>query len=122
MPPIASVSYIPENTTSSDVIATLTNESRPITINNNGGSNTYTFSSNGTFTFEFEDAYGNTGSTLAKVEWIDPAAPLPVGTGSLNTAPVIKSHSGSSSVTLQVSSGAIDITTISALDNTFNVI
>lgn len=45
-----------------------------------------------------------------------------MGTGAINVAPIIKSHSGASSVTLSIGSGATDITTISATDNTFNVV
>jgi len=120
--PVASVSYFPENTTSSDVIATLENESEGITITNNWGSATYTFTGNTTFTFEFEDASGNTGSTLARVDWIDPWAPPTVGTGSLNEDPTITSHSWASSATVTVLSGATDVTTITAIDTAFNVI
>lgn len=120
--PIASVSYFPENTTSSNVIATLENESEWITITNNGGSSTYSFTGNTTFTFEFEDAFWNTGATLTQVDWIDPDAPSTIGTGSLNEAPTITSYSGASSASVMVLSGATDVATISAVDTAFNVI
>ena len=45
-----------------------------VTITNNGGSANYTFTENGNFTFTFTDAYGNTGSAIATVSWIDKTA------------------------------------------------
>jgi hypothetical protein len=41
--------------------------SEPITITNNGGADSYTFVENGSFTFEFVDAAGNTGMAVAEV-------------------------------------------------------
>jgi len=76
--PVASIDYSPETSTIGNVVATLTNESEPITITNNGGSTTYTFTENGTFLFEFIDATGNTGSTLADVDWIVNAPPTDI--------------------------------------------
>ena len=55
-PPTANVVYDINTPTSGNVTATLTGESEPITITNNGGSNTYVFTSNDSFTFEFKDA------------------------------------------------------------------
>jgi hypothetical protein len=46
------------------------------TITNNSFQNTYTFTDNGTFTFEFVDEAGNTGNAIATVTWIDNSAPL----------------------------------------------
>ena len=54
--PIASIGYTPETSTTGNVIATVVNESEPITITNNGGSDSYTFTENGNFIFEFIDA------------------------------------------------------------------
>ena len=45
-------------------------------MTNNGGATTFTFTGNGTFTFEFIDSYGNTGSEIATVNWIDKTAPI----------------------------------------------
>ena len=42
-----------------------------MTVTNNGGSQIYLFTGNGTFTFEFIDQYGNTGSETATVNLID---------------------------------------------------
>ena len=36
---------------------------------------TYTFTQNGTFTFTFQDIYGNQGTAIAQVDWIDKIAP-----------------------------------------------
>jgi trimeric autotransporter adhesin len=73
--PTATVSYDTLLSTSGSVVATLTWESEPITITNNSGNPTYTFTNNGTFTFEFTDAAGNTGSATATVTNIDTIAP-----------------------------------------------
>ncbi|MDF2648478.1 MAG: hypothetical protein K0Q73_4283 [Paenibacillus sp.] len=72
--PTASVSYSNVNPTNQDVVATIT-PSEPVTIINNGGSDSYVFSENGSFTFEFMDAAGNTGSVTASVSNIDRIAP-----------------------------------------------
>ena len=45
--------------TNKEVIATLGNASEEITIINNDGKDTYTFTKNGNFTFEFVDKAGN---------------------------------------------------------------
>jgi len=75
-PPTANVVYDINTPTSGNVTATLTGESEPITITNNGGSNTYVFTSNDSFTFEFKDAADNTWSTGATVTWIDKTDPV----------------------------------------------
>ncbi|KPA12776.1 hypothetical protein MHK_007020, partial [Candidatus Magnetomorum sp. HK-1] len=51
------------------VIATLV-PSEIVTLNNNNGAYTKTFSENGTFTFTFEDAAGNIGEANAQIDWI----------------------------------------------------
>lgn len=54
------------------------NETAPITINNHD-SRTYTFDENGTFTFYYEDAAGNTGNSgPITVHWIDREKPTGV--------------------------------------------
>lgn len=53
----------------------LVNENRPLTITNNDGKNTYKFSENGSFTFEFVDEYGLKGEVTATVDWIDKTLP-----------------------------------------------
>ena len=37
---------------------------------------THTFTGNGTFTFTFSDLYGNPGSIIANVTWIDKVKPV----------------------------------------------
>ncbi|MEF2176026.1 MAG: hypothetical protein V3575_06120 [Candidatus Absconditabacteria bacterium] len=69
--PTASIDYNPSTPTNQNVIATLTGISESITITNNGGSGQYLFTDNGIFTFNFEDAVGNTGATSATVDFID---------------------------------------------------
>jgi hypothetical protein len=74
--PTASISYSTLSTTSGSVVATLTGASEAITIVNNAGSGNYTFVSNGSFTFIYTDASGNTGTTVATVNNIDTTAPV----------------------------------------------
>lgn len=74
-PPItAEIEYSPSTTTNGNVTATL-KPSEAVTVTNNGGSPTYTFSENGYFTFEFKNAAGNTGAAIAVVDWIDKTPP-----------------------------------------------
>ncbi|MHA6531669.1 hypothetical protein [Paenibacillus sp. BAC0078] len=49
--------------------------SEPVRILNNGGRDSYIFKENGSFTFEFEDEAGNTGSAIAKAANIDRTPP-----------------------------------------------
>ena len=73
--PTASIAYSTTEKTNDPVIARLVNASTKITITNNEGKDTYVFTENGEFTFEFEDEKGNKGSTTAKVDWIDKDGP-----------------------------------------------
>ena len=73
--PTASVVYSETEFTNKDVIVTLVDASEEITITNNDGKNTYTFTENGTFTFEFTDKVGNKGSVVAVVRNINKKAP-----------------------------------------------
>lgn len=68
--PTATIKYSNEEETNESVIATLTNESEPITILNNDGKKEYTFTKNGTFEFTYKDNAGNVNKTTAKVNWI----------------------------------------------------
>ncbi len=83
--PTAGVGYSPTEPTTGNVTARLINKStEDIRITNNGGSDTYVFTENGEFTFEFIDMTNNkTGSAKAKVDWIDRVAPT--GTITYNT-------------------------------------
>jgi hypothetical protein len=64
--------------TRDDVLVTVSfdNESQPVTITNNGGSNQYRFTQNGEFTFDFRDVAGNAGQVTARVDYIDRVAPV----------------------------------------------
>ncbi|WP_082927465.1 OmpL47-type beta-barrel domain-containing protein [Paenibacillus oryzisoli] len=62
--PTATVTY--SSITAQSVTATIT-PSEPVTITNNGGSSSYTFLYNDSFTFEIVDAAGNHGTAMATV-------------------------------------------------------
>lgn len=73
-PPAATVAYNTTALTNGDVTATMTAD-KPVTITNNGGSDVHTFTGNGSFTFQFTDTLGSTGSVTATVSNIDKTAP-----------------------------------------------
>lgn len=75
------VSYSPSNEiiTKQNVTATISFNRTEVTIINNSGKNTYTFSENGEFTFEYIDEYGFEGATTVKVTNIDKTAPVITG-------------------------------------------
>ncbi|MDE5540108.1 MAG: hypothetical protein K2J20_06440, partial [Bacilli bacterium] len=73
--PIGTVYYDEIGLTNQDVKVNIEFNEKDVTVTNNGGKTTYTFTKNGEFTFEFKDAAGNTGKTTAKVDWIDKTAP-----------------------------------------------
>ena len=78
--PQASVSYDKTASTNQNVTATVSFDKQGVTVTNNDGKLTYTFTQNGEFTFEYVDAAGNTGSVTAKVTWIvsdEPTVPDP---------------------------------------------
>jgi parallel beta-helix repeat protein len=68
-PPTATIQYSENEPTMNPVTATLM-PSETVTVSNNNGAFTRTFSENGTFTFSFVDAAGNIGSTTAEINWI----------------------------------------------------
>ena len=69
-PPTATISYDITEETNQPVTATISNFSEKVTITNNSGSDTHTFTENGTFEFEFVDEAGNIGTAIATVSWI----------------------------------------------------
>ena len=74
--PRANVRYDIWSKTNHDVTAELVDATRPVTVTNTeDGSTTHTFTENGEFTFEFEDAAGNVGTATATVDWIDKTPP-----------------------------------------------
>ncbi|RCW46385.1 pectin methylesterase-like acyl-CoA thioesterase [Paenibacillus prosopidis] len=72
--PTAKVVYSTTAMTNQDVIATI-EPNEQVTITNNNGASSYTFSQNGSFMFEFMDRAGNTGTVAAPVNNIDKTAP-----------------------------------------------
>ncbi len=91
--PIGTISYNTTGSTANDVIATL-NVNEPATITNNNGLSSYTFTDNGSFTFEFVDTAWNTGSTIATVNWINKTV---ADTGSTTTGSTTTGWGSSSS-------------------------
>jgi len=73
--PIAHIEYSDINPTQEPVIATI-KANEDIIITNNDGKDSYIFTENGTFTFEFVDKAGNVGTITATVDWIDVTAPI----------------------------------------------
>ncbi len=71
--PTGTVTYDITTPTNSDVVATL-HLSEPVIMTSDGGKY-HTFTQNGSWTFTYHDADGNTGSTIAKVTNIDKTAP-----------------------------------------------
>lgn len=71
----ATIDYNIKEKTNQNVIATISFNRANVTITNNSGNNTYTFTQNDEFTFEYMDEYGFTGQALATVNWIDKDAP-----------------------------------------------
>lgn len=66
----ASLEYTPETETVNSVVAKVSFNKDGITILNNDGKDTYEFTENGSFTFEFEDEAGRKGTIVATVDWI----------------------------------------------------
>lgn len=83
----ADIEYSTTQPTENSVIARLVNANRSITITNNGGKDTYIFTENGEFTFEFEDENGEKGQATAKVNWINKKQP-PNNNQSSNKPPI----------------------------------
>ena len=73
--PTGTISYSTTAKTRNNVTATISNFNRPVTITNNDGASTYTFTDNGTLTFSFTDSVGHTGTAVATVANIDRTAP-----------------------------------------------
>ncbi len=73
----AGIAYSTTNPTNGNVEARLVNTSVEVEITNNDGKDTYEFTDNDTFTFEFVDkaTHKKKGKIEAKVDWIDREAP-----------------------------------------------
>ena len=86
--PTAEITYVTNEDGS--VTATITLSDGQVT--NNDGNSTHTFTENGEFTFEFEDAVGNKGTAVARVTSIvkeDEPEPTPTPTPEDTTAPEV---------------------------------
>ncbi len=73
--PTATIEYDITSLTNKDVTVTISFDEENVTVTNNNGNKNYVFTQNGEFTFEFQDAAGNTGIIIAKVDWIDKVVP-----------------------------------------------
>ena len=73
--PTAEIEYDNTSLTTKDVTAKLVNPSEEITITNNDGKDTYVFTQNGNFTFEFVNKDGIKGHVTARVYNIDKELP-----------------------------------------------
>lgn len=82
--PIGTIDYSIMHVTNKNVVVTLKTDEK-VTITNNNGSNKYTFTENGEFTFEFVDEAGNSGTAAANVTWINKKAPVGTITYSTNS-------------------------------------
>lgn len=69
------INYSPATLTNSNVVGSITFNKTWVTVTNNSNGTWYMFTWNGSFIFTFQDAYGNTGTTTATVDWIDKTAP-----------------------------------------------
>lgn len=83
--PIATITYDIKDLTNKDVTATITFNEENVTVTNNNGKTDYVFTQNSEFIFEFEDAAGNKGTAIAKVDWIDKKAPNATITYDINS-------------------------------------
>lgn len=75
IPPTATITYNPPTRTAMPVTATIQPSEDVTVINTDGGSRSYTFEDNGSFTFKFVDKAGNVGEATAVVNWIDDTLP-----------------------------------------------
>ncbi|OBR68098.1 hypothetical protein A7K91_07740 [Paenibacillus oryzae] len=73
-PPIGSIYYMSTTPTNGNAVVKL-ESNEPVTVLNNSGRNTYTFTENGSFTFQFADEAGNIAEQTATVSHIDKTPP-----------------------------------------------
>ena len=76
--PEATVYYDITQKTNQNVTARLEFNKDDVTVTNNEGKPSYTFTKNGEFTFTFVDTAGNTGSKAVAVSWIDKDPPTAI--------------------------------------------
>lgn len=85
VPPTAELMYSTQSKTNEDVTVTLITYDDNHGVVSIAGSDTYTFTENGSHTFVFEDEAGNVAHKTATVDFIDKEPPIPVLTYSENT-------------------------------------
>jgi hypothetical protein len=122
--PTATVSYSNTGPTNQDVVVTL-EPSEVVTVTNNEGSPAYTFADNGSFTFEFVDEAGNTGTMAATVDWIDkipPTATFSYTTTELTNQDVVVSLVPIEAVTITNNNGNLTYTFIENGSFTFEFV
>ena len=68
---LPTITYTPAQRTNGSVTATITFDKEGVTITNNNAQNTYTFTQNGTFTFEYTTKAGTAFTKQATVNWIE---------------------------------------------------
>jgi len=106
--PVGEISYDIDSLTNKNVTAAISFQEPGVQITNNGGNNTYTFTENGSFIFQYRDEAGNVNSTEARVDWIDKEPP----TGALQYTPDTATN-GSVKATLTVNDNKGPVTIIS---------
>jgi hypothetical protein len=78
----STMTYLPNTPTSGNVQSIISFNKTGVTITSTSGTTTTTlandthlFTDNGTFTYTYQDSFGNTGSSAAVITWIDKTAP-----------------------------------------------
>lgn len=120
-PPTAQIEYSTVKKTKNPVTATIKNFSEDATVINNEGKKTYTFTRNGSFTFEIRDAAGNTNKIVAKVNWIDDEAvtvpPRPTTTTTRKTTTKKTTTANNKTTTSKNTTNRLDITNTTNKNN-----
>ena len=110
--PTAEFEFSTRKWTNQNVVVTL-KPSEEVTVKNNGGKKSYTFTKNGSFTFEFVDRAGNSGEATVRVDWIDktkPTATIEYSTTDKTEGPVVATLKPSEEVTVKNNSGKLSYT------------
>ena len=76
---VATIEYSETDLTNKDVVATIYFNKEDVRITNNDEKNTYTFTTNDSFVFEYVDSQNTTGTATATVNWIDKILPTITG-------------------------------------------
>ena len=110
--PVGTVVYSPDSWTSGPVTATVqTNEDVVFT---DGSEGTHTFDTNEGYTFQFEDAAGNTAQLEATVSWIDKTKPAE------EELVTVEKDEDSGTITLNLNPYAVKLLGVNGTDSTDN--